>query len=205
MKTISTKAIIAVMTATLGLTAIAPAMAQTAAPAPASQADSAQPSPQPFRPGPGGHHRGGGFGGVLDVDRGGEAIEVAIVRLSHRLDLSTEQQALLDTLKTDALAAAEVFSAATEGLRPSAPVEGQAPERPDFAQALDTRIAFDSARLAALESIQPAATAFFDSLSDEQKAQLQPRHDERGGPGKRGDGQHGGPRHPAPGEGPDRG
>lgn len=199
MKTISTTAIIAMMTATLGLTAIAPAMAQTAAPAPQTETS------QAFRPGHNGPQRGAGFGGFLNVERGAEAIEVAIVRITHRLDLTAEQQSLLDTLKTDALAAAETFATATEGLRPSAPAEGQRPERPDFAQALDTRIALDGARLAALEAIQPAATAFFDSLTDEQKAQLTPRHDERGGPGKRGDNQQGGPRQPGPGGAPNRG
>lgn len=193
MKTISTSAIIAVMAATLGLTAIAPAMAQTAAPT--SQAETSQ----AFRPGHNGPQRGSGFGGFLNIERGAEAIEVAIVRITHRLDLTAEQQSLLDTLKTDALAAAETFATATEGLRPSAPAEGQRPERPDFAQALDTRIAIDGARLAALEAIQPAATAFFDSLTDEQKAQLTPQQGERGGPGKRGENQQGGPRQPGPG------
>lgn len=203
MKTISTKAIIAVMTAALGLSAIAPAMAQTAAPA--TQAEASAPDAQAFRPNHNGPQRGGGFGSFLDVERGSEAIEIAIVRITHRLDLNAEQQSLLDALKTDALSAAQTFATATEGLRPSAPAEGQRPERPDFAQALDTRIALDTARLAALEAIQPAATAFFDSLTDAQKAQLTPQHGERGGPGKRGDNQQNGPRHPGPAGAPNRG
>lgn len=207
MKTISTKAIIAMMTATLGLTAIAPAMAQTATPAPQAEASrpDGQPGPNGFRPGPDRPQRGGGFGDFFNLERGAEAIEIAVVRLTHRLDLSAEQKTLLDTLKADALTAADTFASATKGLRPTAPAEGQEVKRPDFTAALDTKIALDSARLAALQAIQPAATAFFDSLSDEQKAQLTPQQGERGGPGKRGDLQPGGPHHHGPHGAPNRG
>lgn len=216
MKTITTTAIVALMTATLGLTAIASTYAQDAA-APA-QAQTQQ------KPGPGfgigfRHDTNGGprqfFGGdLLGFDRGVEAVEIALVRLSHAIELTAEQQALFDTLKTDALAAAETFSTAVEGLRPTAPAEGQAAEVPDFSERLENRIAIETARLAALEAVQPAVTAFFDSLTDEQKAQLTPQRPDRGGmPGEFGKGgprhhqgqqgpQHGGPGAPAPADTP---
>ena len=87
MKTITTTAIVALMTATLGLTAIAPSYAQDAAPA---QAQTQQ------QPGPGfgfRHDTNGGprqfFGGdLLGFDRGVEAVEIALVRLSHAIELT---------------------------------------------------------------------------------------------------------------------
>jgi len=196
MKTISTTAIVALMTTAIGLGAIAPATAQDAAPpAPATaatQTEAAAPTPgteRGFRNGPG-MRQGGGAGGLLNIERGAEAIEIAIVRLSHAIELTDEQTVLLEALKTDALAAAAAFETATDGLRPTPPAEGETAERPDITERFDNRIAMESARLDALEAVQPAFTAFFDSLTDEQKADLVPeRGDRMAGMGK----QHGGP------------
>lgn len=200
MKTITTTAIVALMTAAIGLTAIAPTFAQDAAPAPTQE--------QAFRQGgPGLHLRqddnGPGRGGFLDFFGRGdstEAVEIALVRLSHAVDMTAEQQALFDTLKTDALAAAETFSTSVEGLRPAAPAEGQTAERPEFSEMLENRIAFETAHLAALEAVQPSLAAFFDSLTDAQKAELTPqRPDRNGGPGMFGKGgQHQGQFHKGP-------
>ena len=183
MKTITTTAIVALMTAAIGLTAIAPTYAQETAPAPMQE--------QAQGNGPGLHMRHnnqgprhGGFGDLLGFERGAEAVEIALVRLSHAVELTPEQQTLFDTLKTDALAAAETFSTAVEGIRPAVPAEGQTAELPDISERFENRIAIETAHLAALESVQPAFTAFFDSLTDEQKAALTPqRHDRNGGPG----------------------
>lgn len=200
MKTITTTAIVALMTAAIGLTAIAPTFAQEAAPAPTQE--------QAFRlGGPGLHLRqndhGPGRGGFLDFFGHGdstEAVEIALVRLSHAVEMTPEQQALFETLKTDALAAAETFSTAVDGLRPAATAEGQTAERPEFSEMLENRIAFETAHLAALEAVQPSLTAFFDSLTDEQKAELTPqRHDRNGGPGMFG---QDGPRHQGLHKGP---
>ncbi|MCR6673921.1 Spy/CpxP family protein refolding chaperone [Devosia ginsengisoli] len=197
MKTITTTAIVALMTASIGLTAIVPTYAQDAAPA----------QEQSFRQGgPGFHLRQDGFGGpgrggLVDFLGGStEAVEIALVRLSHAVEMTSEQQALFDTLKTDALAAAETFTTATAALRPA---DDQA--APGISERLQNRIAFETARLAALEAVQPAATAFFDSLTAEQQTQLtpqrpdrgdRPRHFGKGGP--RHMGQQGGPAAPAP-------
>ncbi|HTO28182.1 MAG TPA: Spy/CpxP family protein refolding chaperone [Devosia sp.] len=190
MKTITTTAIVALMTATIGLSAIAPVFAQDAAP---TQVQAGNGPGLHFRHdnkgfGPMGGQRGGGD--FLNFGGGAEAIEVALVRLSHRIELTAEQQPLFDTLKTTALAAAADFAAATEGLRPQGgpavptpPAEGETATAtaPDMSERLENRIAIETAHLAALQAVQPAAAAFFDSLTDEQKAQLMPERPERGG------------------------
>ncbi|MBB4051814.1 hypothetical protein GGR20_001456 [Devosia subaequoris] len=208
MKTISTTAIVALMTTAIGLGAIAPVAAQeTTAPATTQSqpADPASGDERGFRKGPGMRH-GGGAGGLLNIERGAVAIEIAIVRLSHAVEMTDEQTVLLEALKTDALAAAAAFEAATDGLRPTPPAEGESSERPDISERFDNRIAFESARLDALEAVQPAFTAFFDSLTDEQKADLVPeRGDRQNHMGKQGhkgghrDGHHGGQRPMGPG------
>jgi hypothetical protein len=200
MKTITTTAIVALMTATIGLSAIAPTFAQDAAP---TQVQAENGPGFHLRrdnqgPGPMGGKRGGDF---LNFAHGGEAIEIALVRLSHRIELTAEQQALFDTFKTTALSAAADFETATEGLRPQGgsavpqpPAEGETAvaTAPDMSERLENRIAIETAHLAALEAVQPAAAAFFDSLTDEQKAQLTPERPEHGGmPGF----GKGGPRH----------
>lgn len=189
-------AIVALMTATIGFSAIAPSFAQDAAPAaPAAQE-------QNFRQHNQGPRDGGRMGGgdFLSVERGVEAIEIAFVRLSHNLELTAEQQPLFDAFKTAALAAATDFAAATEGLRPAAPVEGEMPTPPDMTTRLDNGITLQAARLAALEAIQPSATAFFESLTEEQTAAMTPQRPGRDGgmpgghgqDGERGPGKHGG-------------
>lgn len=207
MKTISAKTAVALLTATLGVSAVVPVWAQDAAPA-TQQAQPAEPTVAPPAPGlPGGPRHGGGFRGMLGFERGAEGVEIALVRLSHAIDLTDEQQTLFDTLKSDALAAAETFETATESLRPQPPVEGQeVAAMPDMSERLENRIAMTEAQLAALQAVQPSYTAFFDSLTDAQKAQLVPERGERGGPR----GPHdGGPHHGGPGGrpmgGPNRG
>lgn len=192
MKTISTKAILALMTATLGLSAVAPVLAQQGAPsAPSAQAEQVQQGDKGFRPGHNGPRRGGGSD-LLNFERGAEAVEIALVRLGHRLDLTDAQKTLLETLKADALTAANTLKAAAETVRPTPTAEGEATAT-TLADRLETRIAIDTARLDALKSVQPALTAFFDSLTDEQKAELVPeRGEHRSGPrpdGQRSDGQ----------------
>jgi hypothetical protein len=192
MKTISKTAVVAVMAATLGLGAVAPVLAQEASPAqttPSAPPSSDQYLGHGFHMGFGMRH-GGGLDAIVNVERGAEGIEVAIVRLGYRLDLTDEQKGLLDELKTAALKAANDFDAATQGLRPTRPTADASgtvtsPAAPDFATRLDNRIAMAKAHVAALEAVQPAAKAFYDSLTDEQKTQLATRN--RGPEGMPGD------------------
>lgn len=213
MKSFKTTALIALMTTAIGLSAIAPSYAQdTSPPAPAADAatpgqgrmagqrahDGERDGPRQF-----GQRQGGprGMASLIGFERGTEAVEIALVRLSHAVEMTDAQQALFDTLKTDALAAAETFSAAIADLRPA---DGEQPQAFDLATGLDTRIAIQTAQLDALKSVQPSLTAFFASLTDEQKAELAPeprgqgqhgRMGEHGGRGEHGRGDHKGPHH----------
>nr|WP_314258623.1 Spy/CpxP family protein refolding chaperone [uncultured Devosia sp.] len=197
MKTISKTAIVALLTATLGTTALVPVFAQETAPQPPHAQQQGN-----FRH----HDQGPGerfSGGLFNVERGAEAIEIALVRLSHRVELTSEQQPLFDSFKASALSAAEDFTTATEGLRPTPPAEGETPTMPNLTERLDNAIALQTARLDALKAVQPTAKAFFDSLTEEQTASLMPQRPEGGFPGF---GKHG-PRHKggqeAPGEAPE--
>tara|TARA_R110002020_G_scaffold14062_8_gene49970 strand:- start:780 stop:1460 length:681 start_codon:yes stop_codon:yes gene_type:complete len=206
MKSLKTSALVALMTAAMGLSAVAPSYAQQAAPpAPPAAAEAGMPGAGPMagQRQHDGQRQGGprGMAGFIGFERGAEAVEIALVRLSHAVDMTSEQQALFDTLKTDALAAAETFSAAVDGLRPAAPTPGERPAF-DVAKGLETHIAIQTAQLEALKSVQPSLTAFFDSLTDEQKAELAPQPRERGEHGQRGSmGEHGRGDHKGPHQG----
>ena len=197
MNTITKTAIVAVMTGTLGFAAVVPSFAQSA-PSQSQNQLQFKGDRQQHNNGP--RHGGmGPMGGdILGFERGAEAVEIALVRLSHAVELTAEQQPLFDTFKADALTAATTFGDAVEGLRPTPPTDDTAAtaERPGFADRLETRIALEKAHLAALEAIQPSATAFFDSLTEEQLAQLTPERGPNGMPGQDGPrhrGEHGKP------------
>ncbi|GLQ52752.1 Spy/CpxP family protein refolding chaperone [Devosia nitrariae] len=189
MKTISKTALVALMTASVGVAALAPAAyAQTV---PAQQVEVPQAHGEMAKRFPHGDHDGkferrmmmmrhmGGLGGHGPHGAGllnfgsAEALEIAFVRLSYAIDMSDEQRQLFDTLKTDALAAQADFAAATEGLRPDR--EAEPAELPDMLTMFDNRITLETARLEAMQTVQPAFEAFFNSLTDEQKAELAPR------------------------------
>ena len=171
MKTITTTAIVALMTATIGLSAV-PAIAQ--------DAPQGNMNHQEWNSG-GKHREGRGKGGGRGLFNlaNPDAVEISLVRLTQRIDLTPEQQPLFDAFKTAAMAAAEEFSGVLDSVRPAAPVAGEAPAHPDMSEMLSNRIAVATAQLAALEAVQPSATAFFDSLTDEQQAQLTPQRGDR--------------------------
>ena len=171
MKTLTATAIAVLATAALALPTTIPTFAQEAPP-PAASAPN-EPAPAPH------HGPRGDFGGFMGFEGGAERVEIALVRLSHRLDLTEEQQTLFDTMRTDALSAAETFETAVADLRPQPPAEGEAREMPSMGERLENRIAFQTAYLDALEAVQPSATAFFDSLTDEQQAGLMLQRDDR--------------------------
>jgi hypothetical protein len=147
---------------------------------------------RPFNRGQMQDDRGGPrrMGGLLDLvcsERGAERLEVAFVRLSHRIEITAEQQPLFDALKADALTAQTQFSDTCASVRPQV-AEGQQPAAVNPVDRMQDRIAIEKAHTAALEAVLPSFEAFFNSLTDEQKAQLQPQR----GPG--GDGKGKGPR-----------
>ena len=161
MKTVTTTTIIALVTATFALSAAAPAFAQDMAPRNNQM--------QHHERSPGGHggRMGGGFLNLSNPDR----VEISLVRLSQRVDLTPEQQPLFDAFKTAAMQAAENFSGVLDTMRPAAGAQ----TTPDISQMLSKSIAVTTAQLEALKAVEPSATAFFDSLTDEQQAQLMPQ------------------------------
>ena len=202
-------AIAALVAATLGLGAAAPALAQDAATTPVRQWQNN--GPQGTMPdrnmGPGRYGRGSepgrygrgmapgrgmgmGPGGMLMLacsERGAEKLEIALVRMSHRLDLSADQQKLFDTFRTNALTAETKFSDTCKAERTTATNGAQ----PDLLDRLKAGLALDQARLTALNGVLPDFETLYNSLTDTQKAALVPHH-KRMGPGM-GNGRWGGP------------
>jgi hypothetical protein len=110
---------------------------------------------------------------VVCSPRGAEAIDIAFVRLSYRLDLTSEQQPLFDALKATALDEQKSFAEACQSARPAPG------HRPDAVERMKSRITLETARLAALNAILPKFEALYSSLTDQQKAALTPRRGPR--------------------------
>lgn len=125
----------------------------------------------------GGPRRGAGILGLVCSDRGAEALEIAFVRLSHRLELTSEQEALFDAFKTTALTTQTSFADECQAAMP----DRTADAKPDLLDGIKARLAIEEAKLTAMNEILPDFEAFYSSLTDEQKASLQPA----GGPGDR--------------------
>jgi hypothetical protein len=198
MNTLPKTALVALVAGTIGLTAAVPAaFAQDASPAPSQpmvrhhQFDGGKNHPGwGHRPGmnrPGLRHhmagRGmgpmgmGGMGGLVNIacsPRGAEALEIAFVRLSYRVDLTDAQQPLFDDLKTAALDAQKDFADTCTAARP------QKGAMPDPLAAYKARIAVESAHVDALNTVMPKFEAFIGSLDDAQKAKLVPQRPMRG-------------------------
>ncbi len=172
MKT-STSAIAALLVAAIGTTAIIPvASAQDSVQLSLDGAQGAAVEDAHFRPDRAMRDdRRGGPGELLDMvcsEDGAENLEIALVRLSHRLDLTEAQQPLFDTLKTAALTAQTSFADTCAAARPAK----DADPAPDLIDRMKARIAIDTARIEALNAVLPAFEALYDSLTDAQKANL---------------------------------
>jgi len=170
----------------IGLAAIPSAFAQDTAPNRPAHAQAKQPGQDSQRPGEGRHHhfrqnpdRGNGHGlmDLLASPRGAEALDVAFLRLSYRVNLTDAQKPLFDDLKTTALSAQKSFADAAKAARDAAAPAGQ---RPDMMAMLKARLAIDTARLEAMNTVVPKLEAFMNSLDDTQKAALAPKRDHVG-------------------------
>jgi hypothetical protein len=106
---------------------------------------------------------------------GAETLEIALVRLDHRLDLTDAQRPLFDKLKASALTAQTSFADKCAAAMPAK----DAKTAPDLVDRLKARIAIDTARIEALNTVLPDFEAFFDSLTDAQKANLLPDRQDR--------------------------
>ena len=130
----------------------------------------------------------GGAGQILALvcsDKGADRLEHMLLGIEQRTDPTADQQPLYDTFKTAAIDAQTEFAATCETARIAPEDAGDA----DLVDRLQSGVALQQAHLDAMSTVLPTFEAFYDSLSDEQKAALEPR---RG----RGDGQrHGEQRH----------
>ena len=186
-KTISNKTIaVAVIAATIGLAALTPA-ANAAGPdrggRDGREQSHRQGGPEMNRGMMGG--RGGQFLAIGCGPNAAERIETSLVRLGYHIDATAEQKTLLDALKTTALDAQADLATVCADLMPApaaagatAPAADAAPpaaERPNLLTRLQSGLKIQEARLAAMTTVLPQFEAFYTSLSDEQKAKLEPR------------------------------
>jgi len=185
MSTISRTAILALTTATIALTAFVP-VASAHDRGRDRDARPAHHHAQAMRGAPG---RTGlaqrGPGGMLDIAcsaRGAERIDMGLLRLSYRVDLTAEQRTLFDDMRTAALAAQAAFAENCAAARP-APADTAATTRAaplDPVEQMKTRLEIAGARVEAMQTVLPSFEAFYGSLTDEQKAALTPRRQHMG-------------------------
>ena len=174
-------AIAALVVTSISLATALPVMAQDQAATPVAKRSDREIHRSIARDmGPG---RGAGLLGLVCSDKGAEALEIAFVRWSHRLDLTAEQQALFDTLKAKALTTQTSFADTCQAAMP----DRSADTKPDLLESLKARLTVEEAKLTALNAVLPDFEAFYGSLSDEQKASLMPggMGPRDGGPGDR--------------------
>jgi len=178
------------LAAIMGLTALAPgAYAQSAPAAPDAPAVT---QPDAKGPGPQGEHRGergqrGGIAGLICSTDGATQLETRLADIATKLALTAEQQPLFDAYRTAALTAQTSFAESCATLQPAiAPATA-----PDALTVLKDRQARQTAELDALNAVLPSFEALYNSLTDAQKATLQPLVGPHHGP--RGD-DHGGDR-----------
>lgn len=185
------------LAAVMGLSALAPAAyAQSApatpdAPAVTQPDDSARPGPKDDRPGDHKRAERGGIAGLICSTDGAAQLETRLADIATKLALTAEQQPLFDAYRSAALTAQTSFAEACASLQPAA-----APTTPpDAVSVLQARQARQTAELDALNAVLPSFEALYNSLTDAQKAVLQPlvgpHHGGEHGP--RGD-DHGGDR-----------
>jgi hypothetical protein len=167
----SSVALAALLVAAIGSTALVPvASAQEGAKVTVEQTH--------FRPDGRMTMRMEGPGAVLNLvcsADGAEALEIALVRLDHRLELTATQRPLFDALKTSALTAQTSFADKCAATLPAK----DAATPPNLIDRMKARIAIDTARLEALNAVLPDFEALFNSLTDAQKASLVPGREDR--------------------------
>jgi len=131
--------------------------------------------------------RNGTVVSLVCSDRGAEALEIAFVRLSHRLELTDEQDQLFDALRTSALTAQTRFADTCAAALPDATADAAAP---DVMARLKASLDIERARLDAMTGLLPDLEAFYASLTSAQQADMAPRRsfrmnrDDRAAPGR---------------------
>lgn len=131
------------------------------------------------------HHnrRGGRQGGFVQLvcsEDGAERLETMLSKVSGKITLTAEQEALYDTFKSSALAAqtdyADNCTAPVRGKKSADNADSDATKLSPVDR-IKTRQANMTALVAAMDDVIPSMESFFDSLTDEQKAELRPTRD----------------------------
>lgn len=125
----------------------------------------------------------GGAGQILGLvcsERGADRLEHMLLNIEQRVDPTEDQQALYDTFKTTALEAQADFAATCATAR----IDPQADDI-DLIDRLESGLEVQQAHLDAMSTVLPTFEAFYDSLTEEQQAALQPRRGQRDGDGNR--------------------
>jgi len=165
-------AAIAAIVASVGLSALTPAIAQ-------ENREPRQHRMLEFRAAPHGRFELAQFS---CAPKAADRLERRFDRLAERLKLSEQQKPLYEAFMTSALVAQTELSDKCAAMRPTrAAGEGANKgadkgkgQRPDLLQRMEMQLKFDEARLVAVNAAFPDFKAFYASLSDEQKRQLLP-------------------------------
>jgi hypothetical protein len=180
--------ILAALVAALGLTAMSPAFAAGANQQARPGFDQRDGRTLEFRRNaPGGIFQ---LASVSCAPQAAERMETRLGRVSERLDLTADQLPLFDAFRTSALTAQTSFADACATL-PAGPEAST-----DLIQRLEQRLEVDGARLTAMTELLPQFKAFYESLTDAQKAELMPMRGERQGMMQGKGHRHGGPAAP---------
>lgn len=178
MKNFSKIALAATLVGTLAVSAIAPAAYAQEANNDGPKAENKQErkGKGEFRPVRGGH----GFLNFICATEGADRLDKALEIMAIRLDVTDEQRPAFDDLKTAALTAQSDFAESCAPLKEAKP-EGAADK-------MAHRVAMMELHLESMNSVLPAFEAFYDGLSDDQKAQINKFGEKMG---KKGDKRHG--------------
>ena len=201
MRSLTSTAIVAIVAGAIGFATLTPAAFAQEGPSPGQPGGNQMQMHDQMQmqmPGHFGNHRierrnnrnnGVRSGALLDLvcaDNGAERTEIGFVRLSYRLELTPEQQTLFDDLRSSALTAQTQY--ADQCSKPGAPDAAAAdaqPVPPTPVERLTAQIGNDTVRLELLQGLLPKLDAFYNSLTDEQKATLMPERGADNGNGFR--------------------
>ncbi len=167
--TMTRASVLAALVAALGLTAMSPAFA--AGPDNQPRAGKGAAMMEFRRDAPGGAFQ---FAEFSCGPRAADRLENRLDRMVGRLDLTAEQKKLFEDFRTSALTAQTDFADQCDTIRPDRADRATRAERPDLIQRMEQRLKFDEARVAAMGELLPQFKAFYESLTDQQKAELMP-------------------------------
>ncbi len=110
----------------------------------------------------------GGFISFACSNNGATRLETIFGNVSEKFNLNVEQKSLFDDLKTSALSAQTGYADTCSNPR----VDGVAMNDVNIITRLNVQRNNMSAMIVAIDEVLPKLEAFFDSLSDEQKAAM---------------------------------